>query len=166
MKQKQNRLIVNNLLLVSGIIMTISGLVQQVGFHMDNHGDQLQADQLVWGLEHTEWSVIHKVTIVIFSVLMICHFLTHWKWYKGVISKNLIRKNRQVFILSVLFALVAITGLIPWFIDLSGGTGSLRMILIEIHDKLALFLAIFLILHLVKRIKFLKFWVVQHSDNQ
>jgi len=166
MKQKQNRLIVNNLLLVSGIIMTVSGLIQQIGFHMGNHGDQLQTDQLVWGLDRTEWSVIHKVTIVIFSILMICHICTHWKWYKGVISKNQIRKNRQVFILSVLFVLVAVTGLIPWFIDLSGGVGSLRLILIEIHDKLALFLAIFLILHLVKRIKFLKFWVAQRIDNQ
>jgi len=47
--------------------------------------------------------------------------------------------------------LVAITGLVPWFIDLLNYNSILRLILIELHDKLALLLIIYLILHVIKR---------------
>jgi len=66
------------------------------------------------------------------------------------------RKNLQVIILTVLFILVALTGLIPWFIDLSGTINGFRVGLIEIHDKLTLVLIIFLVLHFVKRSKWYK----------
>jgi len=99
------------------------------------------------------WSTIHKFVIVFFFLLMIYHTYVHWKWYKGIITKHLIGKNRQVIILSVLFLLVAVTGLIPWFIDLSGSTSILRMLFIEIHDKITFILIVFFILHFVKRAK-------------
>jgi hypothetical protein len=84
---------------------------------------------------------------------MVYHTYVHRKWYKGVITKHLIGKNKQVIILSVLFLLVAVTGLISWFIDLSGGNSIFRMLFIEIHDKLTLILIVFLVLHFIKRAK-------------
>ena len=63
------------------------------------------------------------------------------------------RKNSQVITLSLLFLMVAVTGLLPWSIDLSGGTTILRLLFIEIHDKLALVLVIYLVLHVIKRYK-------------
>jgi hypothetical protein len=107
----------------------------------------------VGGLTYSEWSLTHKVVIVIFSLLMIYHIHNHWKWYKGVVSKQLIGKHLQVFILTTLFLLVAITGLVPWFADLMGSSGVVRFHLIEVHDKLAIFLFVFLVLHAVKRAK-------------
>jgi hypothetical protein len=181
LKNIQNRkktlysFLINNLLLFTGILMVISGLTLQVGFHMGNsapHNENHQEikvqplqyeqqrgiDELktICGFTYHEWSVIHKITIVLFSLLMIYHFYTHWKWYKGVIKKNLINKNVQVIILSILFLLVALTGFIPWFIDLSGNKNMLRFFLIEIHDKLTLVLIFFLVLHVVKRSKWYK----------
>jgi hypothetical protein len=84
---------------------------------------------------------------------MIYHVYSHWKWYKGVITKKLIAKNQQVLILSFLFVVVAITGLTPWFINLLNGDEMQRKIFIEIHDKITLILAIYLILHIIKRLK-------------
>jgi len=84
---------------------------------------------------------------------MIYHTYVHWKWYKGVITKHLIHKNKQVIIFSILFLLVAITGLIPWFIDLSGSTSILRMLFIEIHDKITFVLIVYFVLHFIKRAK-------------
>jgi len=172
MKRTFDNFLVNNLLLVSGLVMVFSGLVLQLGFHMggpDEHqvsaqGVQFQSMQyeqlreidtnkMVCGYNYPGWSTIHKYVIVFFSLLMIYHTYIHWKWYKGVITKHLIGKNRQVIILSVLFLLVAVTGLVPWFIDLSGGTGIFRMLFIEIHDKITFVLIGFLILHFVKRAK-------------
>jgi hypothetical protein len=164
--------LINNLLLFFGLIMIVSGLILQLGFHagesgehhFDNqvnqsqsiHYEQLRgidASKIVWGFNYSNWSATHKFAIVIFSFLMIYHFYVHLKWYKVVITKHLINKNRQVIILSVLFLLVAATGLVPWFIDLSGSTSILRLLFIEIHDKIALILLVYLILHFIKRKK-------------
>ena len=167
-----NNFLINNLLLVSGLVMIFSGLVLQIGFHMGGHDvdqidvpgvqprsvryEQLRAidtTKIVCGLNYPDWSTIHKFVIVVFFFLMIYHTYVHWRWYKGVITKHLIGKNIQVIILSVLFLLVAVTGLVPWFIDLLGGTGILRMLFIEIHDKITLILIVFLILHITKKLK-------------
>jgi hypothetical protein len=169
--------IINNLLLFSGILMIISGLVLQHGYHrnvsgvhhafeFEGHANQdnynsLQYEQLrgidtikaIWGLRYSGWTIVHKFSIVFFSLFMLYHIYAHWKWYKGVVVKHLIGKNIQVTIISILFLIVALTGIIPWFIDLSGSTNLLRFIFIELHDKFALVLIIFLIIHLVKRMK-------------
>jgi uncharacterized membrane protein (DUF485 family) len=84
---------------------------------------------------------------------MIMHIYQHWNWYKAVVRKRLFTKNIQVIILSLLFALVAITGFVPWLIDLLNGDDMLRQGIIEIHDKFALILSVFLILHIAKRLK-------------
>jgi 2-oxoglutarate ferredoxin oxidoreductase subunit delta len=164
-----NNFLINNLLLIVGLVMIFSGLVLQVGFHMGGHQidtngvqpqtmpyEKLRAidiTKIVCGFNYPDWSTIHKIVIVLFSALMIYHTCVHWKWYKGVITKHLIGKNKQVILLSVLFLLVAITGLVPWFIDSSGGPGTLRMLFIEIHDKITLVLIVFLIVHIIQRLK-------------
>lgn len=145
------------LLAFFGLLMIISGLVLQVGFHMGSGGGQhehtREIDTLstVWGIIYPDWSSIHKITIIIFSLLMIIHIKNHWCWYKRVVSRHLIHKNKQVITLSIFFLLVAITGFVPWFIDLSGNSAVTRLIFIEFHDKLSLILVIYLILHIIKR---------------
>jgi ferredoxin len=164
--------LINNMLLVFGVLMVLSGMSMQLGFHMGGHGGrgreahfihsrvgqyeqarEIDTDKIVCGFNYSGWSAIHKFVIVIFSSLMIYHIYTHWYWYKGVVAKHLIGKNVQVITLSVLFSLTAVTGLIPWFIDLYGGPAAVRMSLIEIHDKLTLLLIIYFILHIIKRSK-------------
>lgn len=139
-------------LIISGFTMIFSGLLIQVKYHIGNQAN-LKASDIVFGLNYEGWSVIHKISVVLFSALMIYHFYQHWKWYKIVFVKKLITKNRQVLILSLLFILVAITGLTPWIIDLLKGDDMLRKGFIEIHDKLAILLSVYLIMHIIKRLK-------------
>lgn len=166
-----NSFLVNNLLFIIGISVIISGLVLQFEYHMGGHTIQqhgntfdtsgfvqnyeqmreINTNKIVWGFKYGNWSDIHKVLIVCFSLLMIYHTYQHWKWYKGIIIKKLYSRNKQVILLALLFVIVVITGLIPWFIDLTGGESTLRMSFIEIHDKITLILIIFLILHFIKR---------------
>jgi 2-oxoglutarate ferredoxin oxidoreductase subunit delta len=176
MKKKGNMaliaFIINNLLLVAGIVMILSGLTMQLGFHVGEHGEQLvggrhvlqqseqyedlrgiDRDKIVCGLNYADWSATHKIAIVIVSLVMAYHIYTHWKWYKAIITKRLIRKNIQVITLTVLFLLVAITGLIPWITDLLGSTSIVRLAFIEIHDKIALILVVYLVLHVIGRNK-------------
>jgi hypothetical protein len=152
MEKNINRFIINLGLIIFGITTIFSGMLIQVKYHMGNHGN-IAINDFVIGINYLGWSVIHKISIVALSLLMICHVYLHWKWYKVVITKKLISKNQQVLILLFLFVVVAITGLTPWFIDLLNGDEMQRKIFIEIHDKFALILAIYLILHIIKRLK-------------
>lgn len=119
---------------------------------MGHHG-KIAINDVVFGINYHGWSVVHKISIGLLSLFMIYHFYYHWKWYKAVISKRLFSKNQQVLIFSLLFVLAAITGLTPWFIDLLKGDEIHRKVFIEIHDKLAIILSIYLILHIIKRLK-------------
>jgi hypothetical protein len=147
-----NQFTINLGLLMLGIATVFSGMLIQVKYHMGNHGN-IAINDFVIGINYQGWSVIHKISIVALSLLMICHIYLHWKWYKVVITKKLISKNQQVLILSLLFIVVAITGLTPWYIDLLNGNEMQRKAFIEIHDKLALILTIYLILHIIKRLR-------------
>lgn len=147
-----NRFIVNLGLFIFGIVSAFSGMLIQVKYHMGNHGN-IAINDLVFGIHYHGWSVFHKISIAVLSFLMIYHIYHHWKWYKAVVTKRLFTKNQQVLIFSLLFVLVAITGLTPWFIDMMNGDELVRKIFIEIHDKLAIILTIYLILHIINRLK-------------
>lgn len=138
-------------LLFSALIMIFSGLLIQIKYHMGNHNGI--ENNTVWGLNYTDWSTIHKISIVLLSLIMIFHIYQHWKWYSTVIKKRLISKNKQVLTLSVLFILVAVTGFIPWLINLLEGNLMVRKAFIEIHDKFAIILSIYIISHIIKRLK-------------
>ncbi len=152
MKKHFYNLSINLGLLISGLITIISGGVIQIAYHIGNHGS-IMSTHNVLGINYEGWAQIHKDSIVLFSLLMILHFYLHWKWFKVVIEKRLIAKNKQVLILSVVFVLSAITGFIPWIIGMTEGNIIVRNTFVEIHDKLAIILTIFLIWHIIKRLK-------------
>lgn len=147
-----NRVKLNPAILVSGMATVFSGLLIQVKYHMGNHGN-LTINDHVFGINYKSWSDIHKISVVVLSALMIYHIYRHRKWYKVVILKKRIMKNSQVIILSVIFMLVAITGYIPWLINLLEDDVITRKVFIEIHDKLAIILSLYLILHVIRRRK-------------
>lgn len=147
-----SRLIVNLGLLILGVSSVFSGILIQVKYHLGNHGN-ISISDFVFGINYQGWSVVHKISIVLLSLFMICHIYQHWRWYNAITAKRLFIKNQQVLILSLLFVLVAITGFTPWFIDLFNGNEIQRKLFIEIHDKLAVLLSIYLLLHLLKRLK-------------
>ncbi|GAB1453676.1 hypothetical protein MASR2M47_37320 [Draconibacterium sp.] len=152
MEKNINRFIVNLGLFVFGIASAFSGMQIQVKYHMGNHGN-IAINDFVLGLNYHDWSVVHKISIVVLSLFAIYHIYQHWKWYKIIITKRLFAKNQQVLIFSLLFVLVAITGLTSWIIDLLKGDEMQRKTFIEIHDKLAIVLTVYLILHIIRRMK-------------
>ncbi len=152
MERHINSLIINLGVLISGLLTVFSGLLIQVEFHMGNPGNNT-INYYVFGISYYGWSDIHRISISILSLFMIFHISLHWKWYKVVIKKRLAGKNLQLLTLSFVFILVAITGLIPWIIYLLKGDVIIRKTFIEIHDKLAIILSVYLILHIIKREK-------------
>ncbi len=152
MKNPFFRLTINLGLFLLGLLTVFSGLLLQVEYHLGKNGN-IAINDNVFGVSYYGWSNIHKLSIVILSLLMIFHIYLHWKWYSVVIKKRLVSKNKQVLTLSVIFILVAITGFIPWIINWLEGSKMIRIVFIEVHDKLAIILSIYLILHVIKRLK-------------
>jgi hypothetical protein len=147
MKKHIKSFIINLGLLFSGFLTVFSGLLIQMQYHIGNHG----RDKFSLGLDYSSWSDIHKISIVMLSFLAVLHISLHWEWYKTVIRKRLLNKNKQVITLSIIFVVVAITGFVPWIIDLAKGNELTRKGFIEFHDKIAIILSIYFILHIVKR---------------
>ncbi|WP_320019538.1 DUF4405 domain-containing protein [Labilibaculum manganireducens] len=160
MKSPSLSLKINLGLLLLGLIMVFSGLLIQIKYHIGNH-DGIDIIKSVWGLSHSEWLIIHKISVIIFSFFLVYHINLHWRWFKAVVKKNLIAKNRHVITLSILFLLVALTGFLPWLIKLTGGDESILNTFIEIHDKIALILLVYLALHISSRIR----WFITTFDK-
>lgn len=127
-------------------------MLLQIQYHIGNHG-QIAINDTSLGIDYHGWTVVHKVAIVALTLFMMYHFYHHWTWYKTVITKKRFVKNQQVLVFSLLFLCVAMTGLMPWFIHLFSGDEVQRKGLIEVHDKLAILLSIYLVLHITKRLK-------------
>ena len=139
-------LVTNVCLLSASSVMVLSGLVIQIYYHMKH----LEKNELILGSDYFEWSDIHKMSIVIVSFLAISHVVLHWKWYKAVVKKKKYARHHLVVQLTVIFLLVAVTGYLPWLIDIAGGSYTTRKTFIEIHDKLALVLFLHLVIHVAK----------------
>lgn len=145
------RLIINSGLLLNACFAAYSGFLIQFSYHIGRHGE-IDFNKTVLNINYWGWSNIHKITITILSAFMIFHIVQHWTWYKTVIKKKLIAKNKQVIILSTVFIFVAITGYIPWIIDVTGNNEMAGRFFLEIHDKLTIILSALLILHVAKRL--------------
>ena len=150
-KRKIRRWVLNPLLLACGGAVAVSGFVLQLGFHVGHHGG-INHSQLVWGWNHGAWSLFHKILCVVFTVAVVLHLAVNIKWIRAVIVRHILLKQTQVCIVSVLFVLAALTGFAAWAFD---GTGMhyVRKGFIEIHDKITLFLVVFLVLHVWKRFR-------------
>jgi hypothetical protein len=153
MKNKIVRLINGIGLLFAGSAMAFSGFLIQLKYHIGHHNAIEKATNAVLGINYLGWSSLHKISIIIFSMLMIFHLAHHLKWYTTIIRKKLIAKNKLMVALTAVFIFVAITGYIPWFINLSGGSDLARKAFIEVHDKFVFILSLFLIIHSAKKIK-------------
>ncbi len=149
MRQRNSKKLTINLgLIASGLLTIFSGLLIQIQFHI---GKNLNSSVL--SFNYSKWVSVHKISIILLSVLMIYHISLHWKWYKTIVTKKLLKKNVQVMTLTFIFLLTAITGFIPWIIYLLKGSEIIRKAFIETHDKLAIILSIYFILHIIKRLK-------------
>ena len=74
------------------------------GLHIAGHGDS-------HGVWHN-WAVFHVVASVMLLVAVSFHIITHKGWYRSVISSGIGRKSRVTAVLSLIFFIVSLTGLV------------------------------------------------------
>lgn len=113
-----------------------------IGLHISGHGISHE----LWH----NWAVFHVLTSFLLFVLSIFHIVTHWRWYKGIIKNGLGKKSKITVVLSVVFFLVSVTGIILLGVD---GANSYIGLL---HYKIGIVTIVLCIGHLLKRIPSLR----------
>lgn len=113
-----------------------------IGLHIAGHG----INHELWH----NWAVFHVLTSFLFFVISIFHITTHWGWYKGIIKNGLGKKSKITVVLSVVFFLVSVTGIILLGVD---GANSYIGLL---HYKIRIVTIVLCIGHLLKRISLLR----------
>lgn len=145
----RNRLSLNLCNIVFFLIVTFTGSLIQIQYHM--HG--LPEPFPVTGFDKTGWVLIHKVSSIVFFSGLLIHCLANWGFVAtstrrifGGKSKLFSSHSYWLFLISVPACLTAMAS---WV--LFGGEERVRFALVETHDKLGWLLAIFGIIHIISR---------------
>ncbi len=120
-------------LLPSFILTVYTGIELHIAGHGSNHD--------VWH----NWAIFHVIVSLLFLILIVFHVMTHWNWYKGIVSRGMGKKSKVTLCLSVLFALVVITGFILLGVDGANTCVGLW------HYKVGILMGMFSIAHIFKR---------------
>ena len=120
------------------VLSAFSGIGLHIAGHSNNHE--------LWH----NWAVFHVLTSFLFFVISIFHITTHWGWYKGIIKNGLGKKSKITVVLSVVFFLVSVTGIILLGVD---GANSYIGLL---HYKIGIVTIVLCIGHLLKQISLLR----------
>lgn len=113
-----------------------------IKLHIVGHGNNHE----LWH----NWAIFHVSSSFLFFITIIFHITTHWGWYKGAKKNGLGKKSRITVVLSVVFLLVLVTGIILLGVD---GANSYIGLL---HYKIGIVTIVLCIGHLLKRIPLLR----------
>lgn len=145
----RNRLYLNLCNLVFFLIVSFTGSVIQIQYHM--HG--LPEAYSVMGFNKTGWVQLHKASALLFFAGLVVHCLVNWGFvatstrrFFGGKPKPFSSHSYWLFLISVPACLTAMAS---WI--LFGGEERTRFALVETHDKLGWLLAIFGLIHLISR---------------
>lgn len=113
-----------------------------IGLHIAGHG----INHELWH----NWAVFHVLTSFSFFVISIFHITTHWGWYKGIIKNGLGKKSKITVVLSVVFFLVSVTGII--LLGVEGANSYIGLL----HYQIGIVAIVLCIGHILKRIPLLR----------
>ena len=86
------------------IPVSIASVITGFGLHVAGKN----APHEVW----EQWAAAHVVATVLFLVLGFFHIKHHWAWYKSLFSKGIGKKSRVTLLLTIVFLLLVITGIV------------------------------------------------------
>lgn len=113
-----------------------------IKLHIVGHGNNHE----LWH----NWAIFHVSSSFLFLITIIFHITTHWGWYKGAIKNGLGKKSKITVVLSVVFLLVSVTGIILLGVNEENSAIGL------LHYKIGIARIILSIGHILKRIHFLR----------
>ena len=113
-----------------------------IGFHIAGHG----INHALW---HA-WAVAHSCVSLLFVLLAYAHIRAHWGWYSGWFKNGLGKKSRITAAVSLLFALLVLTGVA--LLGIEGANSGIGLW----HYRIGLVATLFFIGHTIKRFPILR----------
>ena len=101
------------------------------------------------GINHAtwhNWAVFHTIVSLLFMALGIIHIRSHWGWYGGLKRKGCKGKGKVVLLLSIVFVLVVVSGLVVLFF-VNGANSSIGLL----HYKTGIVVGVLGVLHVLER---------------
>lgn len=98
--QMKTSFMIERLLPLSFVVSAVSG----IGLHIAGHGTSHE----LWH----NWAVAHVLSSLLWLISGAYHIKRHGRWYKAIASKGIGKKNRMTLALSVVFLIVAVTGIV------------------------------------------------------
>lgn len=130
--------IVDLILLIPFALTTESGFGMHLAGHSNIHS--------VWH----NWAVTHCLSSLLFSGFTFAHIYLHRNWYKTLFSKPLGNKSRVTIIVSILFAVLTISGTLAFTIPEEPNSH-----IGKVHYIIGIISTIFFVGHIIKRHKIL-----------
>lgn len=130
--------VIDWILIFAFVLSSFSG----IGLHIAGHGNNHE----VWH----NWAIFHVLISLLFFIAAIFHITTHWGWYKGIIKKGLGKKSKITVVLSVVFFLVSVTGIV--LLGVNGANSYIGLL----HYKIGIITIILCVGHVLKRIPVLR----------
>lgn len=124
------------------VFVFVLSVFSGIGLHIAGYGNRHE----LWH----NWAVFHVLSSLLFLITVIFHITTHWGWYKGVIKNGLGKKSKITVVLSVVFLLVSVTGII--LLGVNGENSDIGLL----HYKIGIFTVILCIGHILKRTHLLR----------
>ena len=125
-------------LLLAFAITAYSGFELHIAGHFSTHE--------VWH----NWAVCHTLASLTFIILGVLHIQSHWGWYKSLISKGIGKKSRITILLSLIYLIVSITGIV--LLSIKGANTDIGLW----HYKIGIVLTIICVGHFIKRFPILR----------
>lgn len=146
---ERNRLYLNLGNLIFFLIVAFSGCAIQIRYHMHSAPDVTST----MGFDRAGWVLMHKASTVVFFAGLAVHCLLNrgfitagTRRIASGILKPFSSHSYWLFLISVPLCL---TAMVSWIFF--GGNEQARFVLVETHDKLGWFLAVFGLIHIIKR---------------
>lgn len=147
--QQQKKIVINSTLLILVLILSISGIVIQIHYHLLKNG----SESIVWILNRTQWNTVHVWTSIGFLGATLYHVWVHRNWYKNALKQIRHPQKRPTLILTLFTLLVVLSGLTPLLMSFFEINSSTRFSITEIHDKISILFLIVAFRHIFKRFK-------------
>lgn len=116
----------------------IASAVTGIGLHIAGHGISHET----WH----NWGVAHIISSLLWLLSVTTHMARHRHWYKTVLSKDFVSNRWITSFLTILFLIVAVTGIIL-LLCIEGANSPIGLW----HYKLGLLLIVISLIHIVRR---------------
>lgn len=116
----------------------VTTAVSGIGLHIAGHG----AGHEVWH----NWAAAHILSSLFWLISVAAHIRRRWNWYKAVVSQGIGRKSRITMVLSAVFLIVAVTGIVL-IACVDGADSTIGLW----HYRIGFLLIAFSLIHIAKR---------------